>query len=58
MDKELENRPDIISDDAGIDHEPENIAADEVSEQPAEIVFTSDFTVSDVIKHALQGPEA
>lgn len=41
MDKELENRPDIISDDAGIDHEPENIAADEVSEQPAEIVFTS-----------------
>ena len=54
MDKELENRPDIISDDAGIDHEPENIAADEVSEQPAEIVFTSDFTVSDVIKHALK----
>lgn len=54
MDKELENRPDIMSDDAGIDHEPENIAADEVSEQPAEIVFTSDFTVSDVIKHALK----
>ena len=54
MDKELENRPDIMSDNAGIDHEPENIAADEVSEQPAEIVFTSDFTVSDVIKHALK----
>ena len=54
MDKELENRPDIMSGDAGIDHEPENIAADEVSEQPAEIVFTSDFTVSDVIKHALK----
>ena len=54
MDKELENRPDIMPGDAGIDHEPENIAADEVSEQPAEIVFTSDFTVSDVIKHALK----
>ena len=54
MDKELENRPDIMPGDAGIDHEPENIAADEVSEQPAEIVFTSDFTVSDVIKRALK----
>ena len=54
MDKELENRPDIMPGDAGIDHEPENIPADEVSEQPAEIVFTSDFTVSDVIKHALK----
>ncbi|MDD7734146.1 MAG: DUF975 family protein [Anaerovoracaceae bacterium] len=54
MDKELENRPDIMPGDAGIDHEPENIAADEVSEQSAEIVFTSDFTVSDVIKHALK----
>ena len=54
MDKELENRPDIMPGDAGIDHEPENAAADEISEQPAEIVFTSDFTVSDVIKHALK----
>lgn len=54
MDKELENRPDIMPGDAGIDHEPENIAADEISEQSAEIVFTSDFTVSDVIKHALK----
>ena len=54
MDKELENRPDIMPGDAGIDHEPENIPADEVSEQPAEIVFTSDFTVSDVIKRALK----
>lgn len=54
MDKELENRPDIMSGGAGTDHEPENAAADEVSEQPAEIVFTSDFTVSDVIRRALK----
>ena len=32
MDKELENRPDIMPGDAGIDHEPENAAADEISE--------------------------